>query len=81
MNFFTAQDQARRMSRKLVFAYLFATAIIVLGVTDDGAPPLGDGESVSIEVNNVNVVPMLASIGDQNANENVYKKANRTLEK
>ena len=33
MNFFTAQDQARRVSRRLVFAYLFATAIIVLGVT------------------------------------------------
>jgi Zn-dependent protease with chaperone function len=33
VNFFTAQDQARRMSRNLVLAYLFATAFIVLGVT------------------------------------------------
>lgn len=33
MNFFDAQDQARRSSRRLVFAYIVATASIVLGVT------------------------------------------------
>ncbi len=33
MNFFNAQDQARRASRRLVFAYILATIIIVLGVT------------------------------------------------
>ncbi len=33
MNFFDAQDQARRSSRRLVFAYIAATVAIVLGVT------------------------------------------------
>ncbi len=33
MNFFDAQDQARRSSRRLVFAYVVATIAIVLGVT------------------------------------------------
>jgi len=33
VNFFEAQDQARRVSRRLVFAYLLATILIVLGVT------------------------------------------------
>ncbi len=33
MNFFAAQDQARRSSRRLVFAYIIATIAIVLGVT------------------------------------------------
>ncbi len=33
MNFFAAQDQARRSSRRLVFAYIIATFFIVLGVT------------------------------------------------
>lgn len=33
MNFFDAQDQARRSSRRLVFAYVLATIIIVLAVT------------------------------------------------
>ena len=33
MNFFAAQDQARRSSRRLVFAYIAATIAIVLGVT------------------------------------------------
>jgi len=33
MNFFDAQDQARRSSRRLVFAYVIATVAIVLGVT------------------------------------------------
>lgn len=33
MNFFTAQDQARRSSRRLVLAYVVATILIVLGVT------------------------------------------------
>jgi len=33
MNFFDAQDQARRNSRRLVFAYVTATALIVLGIT------------------------------------------------
>ena len=33
MNFFDAQDKARRSSRRLVFAYLLATATIVAGVT------------------------------------------------
>ena len=33
MNFFDAQDQARRATRRLVVAYIVATAIIVAGVT------------------------------------------------
>jgi len=33
VNFFEAQDQARRSSRRLVFAYVTATAAIVAGVT------------------------------------------------
>jgi Zn-dependent protease with chaperone function len=33
MNFFDAQDQARRLSRRLVIAYIAATIAIVLGVT------------------------------------------------
>jgi Zn-dependent protease with chaperone function len=33
MNFFDAQDQARRTTRWLVFVYVVATALIVLGVT------------------------------------------------
>ncbi len=33
MNFFDAQDNARRTSRRLVFLYVLATASIVLGVT------------------------------------------------
>ena len=32
MNFFDAQDQARRTSRRLVVAYVLATILIVLGV-------------------------------------------------
>jgi len=33
LNFFDAQDQARRTSRRLVYAYLLAAALIVAGVT------------------------------------------------
>jgi Zn-dependent protease with chaperone function len=33
LNFFDAQDQARRTSRRLVFLYILATSIIVIGVT------------------------------------------------
>ena len=33
MNFFAAQDQARRSSRRLVIVYILATIAIVLGVT------------------------------------------------
>ena len=33
MNFFDAQDQARRTSRRLVYVYLLATVLIVAGVT------------------------------------------------
>ena len=33
MNFFEVQDQARRSTRRLVFLYLLATALIVAGVT------------------------------------------------
>ncbi len=33
MNFFDAQDQARRASKRLVFAYILATLLIVAGVT------------------------------------------------
>lgn len=33
MNFFAAQDQARRSSRRLVIAYVVATILIVVGVT------------------------------------------------
>ncbi len=33
MNFFDAQDQARRTTRRLVFVYFLATVLIVLGVT------------------------------------------------
>ena len=33
MNFFAAQDEARRASRRLVFAYVIATLVIVVAVT------------------------------------------------
>lgn len=33
MNFFDAQDNARRISKRLVYAYLFSAALIVAGVT------------------------------------------------
>jgi len=33
LNFFDAQDKARRTSRRLIFAYLLATIFIVLGIT------------------------------------------------
>ena len=33
MNFFEAQDQARKATRWLVFVYVVATALIVIGVT------------------------------------------------
>ena len=33
MNFFAAQDQARKVSRRLVAAYIVATILIVAGVT------------------------------------------------
>ena len=33
MNFFDSQDKARRTTRRLVFAYVLATVLIVLGVT------------------------------------------------
>jgi len=33
LNFFASQDKARRTTRRLVFAYILATALIVLGVT------------------------------------------------
>lgn len=33
MNFFASQDKARRTTRRLVFAYVLATVLIVLGVT------------------------------------------------
>jgi len=33
LNFFDSQDKARRTTRRLVFAYIFATALIVLSVT------------------------------------------------
>ena len=33
MNFFAAQDQARRATRRLVFLYIIATIAIVVGVT------------------------------------------------
>ena len=33
MNFFSAQDQARKVSRRLVLAYVVATVLIVTGVT------------------------------------------------
>ena len=33
MNFFAAQDQARKASRRLILAYIAATVLIVAGVT------------------------------------------------
>jgi len=33
LNFFDSQDKARRTTRRLVFAYVLATVLIVLGVT------------------------------------------------
>jgi Zn-dependent protease with chaperone function len=33
LNFFAAQDKARRSTRRLVFVYLLATAVIIAGVT------------------------------------------------
>ena len=33
MNFFASQDKARRTTRRLLIAYVMATALIVIGVT------------------------------------------------
>ena len=38
---------------------------ITVRVTDDGAPSLDDSETLTITVNEVNVAPVLAAIGDQ----------------
>jgi len=38
---------------------------ITVRVTDDGTPNLGDSETISVTVNEVNVAPVLAAIGDK----------------
>jgi len=38
-------------------------------VTDDGTPPLSDEQTITIHVNEVNLPPVLAAIGDQTVNE------------
>ena len=48
MNFFAAQDQARRSSRRLVLAYITATIAIVLGVTGIVAFALYAATSASV---------------------------------
>ena len=48
MNFFAAQDQARRSSRRLVLAYVAATVAIVVGVTGIVAFALYTGTSASV---------------------------------
>ena len=47
MNFFAAQDQARRSSRRLVFAYIAASAAIVAGITLIVAVALHSGTTAS----------------------------------
>ncbi len=42
---------------------------ITVRVTDDGTPPLSDSETITVTVNEVNVAPELASIGDKTVDE------------
>jgi Zn-dependent protease with chaperone function len=66
LNFFDAQDQARRTTRRLVFFYILATSIIVIGVTLIigfslyGFTDVGRGISVSTFL--VQFAPMLLGI-------------------
>lgn len=45
------------------------TYSLTIRVTDDGAPPLSDSETITITVREVNTPPVLAPIGDQTINE------------
>lgn len=59
MNFFAAQDQARRTTRRLIFAYVIATLIIVLGVTAlVGFAVFGSSQSGHI-YSSAEIVPVL----------------------
>ena len=66
MNFFDAQDQARRTSRRLVFFYIVAVGIIVIGVTlIIGFSLYGFtdvGRSISVRTFLVQYAPMLLGI-------------------
>ena len=42
---------------------------VIVRVTDNGAPNLSDTETINITVNEVNVAPALAAIGDQSGDE------------
>ncbi len=42
---------------------------LTIRVTDDGVPSLDDFETITITVNDVNLPPVLASIGEQNVDE------------
>ncbi len=44
---------------------------VTVRVTDDGNPSLSASETITITVNEVNVAPVLAPIGDQSVNEGV----------
>ena len=44
---------------------------VTVRVTDNGSPALSDFETISITVNEVNVAPVLAAIGNKSVNEGV----------
>ncbi len=46
-----------------------ASYVLTVRVTDNGAPPLSDFETITITVNEVNVAPVLAAIGDKTVDE------------
>ncbi len=46
------------------------TYAATISVQDNGVPPLGDSETISIVVNNLNTAPVLAAIGNQSVDEN-----------
>jgi hypothetical protein len=47
------------------------TNTITIRVTDGGSPPLSDFETITVVVNEVNVPPVLAGIGDKSVDEGV----------
>ena len=42
---------------------------VTFTVTDNGTPNLGDSETITVTVGEVNTAPVLASIGDKSVNE------------
>lgn len=60
------------LTRTFVWAPDFqqaGTYPVLFGVKDDGSPPLGDSESVTITVGNVNRPPSISTTGDHSINE------------